>query len=91
MGRILRPGGWSGFQISNDPSIHHASKQAAPDRVRARVGLAPQGRDDPAWLGTAVDIAELEAVANGAGMTVERIDGRGTQFCAVALRRPTVA
>jgi ubiquinone/menaquinone biosynthesis C-methylase UbiE len=87
MGRVLRSGGWSGFQISNDPSIHHARKQAAPDRVLARLGRAPQGRDDPAWLGTAVDLEELETVATNAGMSVERTEGRGTQFCAVALRK----
>jgi ubiquinone/menaquinone biosynthesis C-methylase UbiE len=87
MGRVLKPGGWSGFQVSNDHSIHKARKQAASDRILARLGRAPQGRDDPAWLGTAVDVDELTAAAEKAGMTVERLEGRGTQFCLVLLRR----
>jgi ubiquinone/menaquinone biosynthesis C-methylase UbiE len=86
MGRVLKRGGWSGFQVSNDPSIHQARKQAAPDRILTRLGRAPQGRDDPAWLGTAVELDELTAVAEKAGMTVERLEGRGTQFCLVLLR-----
>jgi SAM-dependent methyltransferase len=87
MGRVLKRGGWSGFQVSNDPSIHHARKQRGPERVRARLGRAPQGRDDPAWLGTAVDLDELAATAAAAELTVERVEGRGTQFCLVLLRR----
>jgi ubiquinone/menaquinone biosynthesis C-methylase UbiE len=87
MGRVLKPGGWSGFQVSNDPSIHRPRRRRAKERVRAWLGRAPLGQDHPAWLGTAVDTDELEAVAKKAGMVVERIEGRGTQFCLVLLRR----
>ena len=87
IGRVLRPGGWAAFQVSNDPAVHRAQRPAAPQRVLARLGRAPQGRDDPAWLGTAVDIDELTSAASAAGLAVEQISGRGTQFCLVALRR----
>jgi SAM-dependent methyltransferase len=42
---------------------------------------------DPAWRGSAVDLAELRARAEAAGMTVERVVGEGTQFCLVRLSR----
>src|SRR5205814_1077434 len=35
MGRVLRPGGWSAFQISNDPSIHTARKPGLLTSVKA--------------------------------------------------------
>jgi ubiquinone/menaquinone biosynthesis C-methylase UbiE len=86
MGRVLRPGGWAAFQVSNDPSIHRAT-QSLGQRVKAAVGRAPRGQDDPKWLGSAVDLDELRATAARAGMEAERIEGEGTQFCLVLLRR----
>jgi SAM-dependent methyltransferase len=85
MGRVLRPGGWSAFQFSNDPSIHR------PDRSLRRIvervrGRAPRGQTNPAWLGSAVDLDELRATADAAGMDTERVIGAGTQFCMVLLR-----
>jgi SAM-dependent methyltransferase len=89
MGRVLRPGGWSAFQISNDPGVHEGS--ARPPGLRARLaallGRAPRGQNDPAWLGSAIDLDELAAVADSAGMDVERVEGAGQQFCFVVLRR----
>jgi SAM-dependent methyltransferase len=89
MGRVLRPGGWSAFQVSNDPGVHVASPARAGLRARiARLaGRAPRGQSDPAWLGSAVDIDELTAVAASAGMDVEAVEGAGQQFCLVVLRR----
>jgi SAM-dependent methyltransferase len=86
MGRVLRPGGWSAFQISNDPSVHRARAGAA-GRLKSLVRKGPRGQDHPAWLGSAVDLAELEQTAAGAGLDVERVEGAGTQFCLVLLRR----
>jgi ubiquinone/menaquinone biosynthesis C-methylase UbiE len=86
MGRVLRPGGWAALQVSNDPSIHRAT-QSLGQRVKAAVGRAPRGQDDPKWLGSAVDLDELRATAARAGMEAERIEGEGTQFCLVLLRR----
>jgi hypothetical protein len=89
MGRVLRPGGWSAFQVSNDPRVHEGSSR--PTGLRARlatlVGRAPRGQSDPAWLGSAIDLDELAAAADSAGMDVERVDGAGQQFCLVVLRR----
>jgi SAM-dependent methyltransferase len=86
MGRVLRPGGWAAFQVSNDPGVHAAS-QSVGERVRAAVGRAPRGQSDPKWLGAAVDMAELRAAAEGAGLGLERVEGEGTQFCLVLARR----
>jgi SAM-dependent methyltransferase len=89
MGRVLRPRGWSAFQVSNDPGVHEASSRRPGLRARLAtlVGRAPRGQRDPAWLGSAVDLDELAAVADSAGMDVERVEGARQQFCLVVLRR----
>ncbi|MFL5843958.1 MAG: class I SAM-dependent methyltransferase [Solirubrobacteraceae bacterium] len=76
MGRVLRPGGWAAFQVSNDPSIH---------RRRLRV---PRATRHPAWRGSSVDLAALRRTAESAGLTVAQTAGEGTQFCLVRLARP---
>jgi SAM-dependent methyltransferase len=83
MGRVLRPGGWSAFQVSNDPRIHERPSPWKRFSDRLRKGHY----DDPAWLGSAVDIPELRRVADGAGLDIERVVNEGTQFCYVLLRR----
>jgi SAM-dependent methyltransferase len=89
MGRTLRPGGWAAFQISNDPTIHRP--QTGIGRLRRRaaalVRRAPRGQDNPAWLGSAVDLDDMRAAAERAGLQFERVEGAGTQFCLVLLRR----
>jgi SAM-dependent methyltransferase len=92
MGRVLRRGGWAGFQVSNDPAVHH--RRGRSERLRNRllgmIGRAPQGQSHPAWLGSAVDLDRLQDVADGAGMDVERVWGAGTQWCLVLLRKRAV-
>jgi len=85
IGRVLAPGGWAGFQVSNDPGVHAARGAGRVSALRRR---APRGRDDPAWIGSAVDLDELRSVASGAGLEVERVTGAGTQFCLVLVRHP---
>jgi SAM-dependent methyltransferase len=89
VGRVLRPGGWAAFQVSNDPSVHRPQSglPMLRHRLRAAVGRAPKGSTHPAWLGSAVDLGVLRRTAEGAGLEVTRITGEGTQFCMVALRR----
>jgi SAM-dependent methyltransferase len=78
MGRVLKPGGWAAFQVSNDPDVHR------PGRWRP---WGPKGQRHPAWVGSAVDLGDLRAAAQRGGLRVERVAGEGTQFCLVALRR----
>lgn len=87
MGRVLRPGGWAAFQVSNDPALHSATI-GVRDRLKAVVGRAPKGQDEPEWLGSAVDLDELRATAAAVGMDVAQIVGEGTQFCYVRTVRP---
>jgi SAM-dependent methyltransferase len=88
IGRVLRAGGWAAFQVSNDPSVHRPWPRAPlGHRLRALVGRAPRGQDHPAWLGSAVELDELERTANGAGLDLVSVDGEGTQFCLVLLRK----
>ncbi len=90
MGRVLRSGGWSAFQVSNAPSIHRprgSGPLAAARRLLRRGSGGPRGQHHPAWLGSAVDLDELRQTAAAAGLDVERVEGAGTQFCLVMLRR----
>jgi len=80
-GRVLRPGGWAGLGVSNDPRVHRRPRWWS---LRLR---GPRGMDDPAWLGSAVDLDALGAAAREGGMDVEHVVGEGTQFCLVRLRR----
>jgi ubiquinone/menaquinone biosynthesis C-methylase UbiE len=86
MGRVLRPGGWSAFQISNDPSVHRP-RGGLRGRLKALTRRGPRGQTHPAWLGSAVDLADLERTAGAAGLDVERVLHPGTQFCLVLLRK----
>jgi SAM-dependent methyltransferase len=87
IGRVLRPGGFAAFELSNDPTPHQRGRVRPRARVAALLGRAPRGQDDDAWLGSYVDLAALRVVAGEAGLQVQRTVGEGTEFCAVLLRR----
>jgi ubiquinone/menaquinone biosynthesis C-methylase UbiE len=87
MGRVLKPGGWAAFQISNDPALHRPTI-SVKDRVKAAVGRAPKGQDEPEWLGSSVDLDDLRAAAADGGLDVAMVVGEGTQFCYVRAVRP---
>ncbi len=85
IGRVLEPGGWAVFQISNEPSIHveRDDVKTVRQRIRAALGRAPKGQAHPAWRGSAIDLADLRTTAAEAEMTVEQVAREGTQFCFV--------
>ena len=85
IGTVLEPGGWAAFQVSNDPSVHRPAKPG----LRARLGRAPRGTADAAWVGSAVDLDDLRAAARDGGMEVEQVVGEGTQYCIVGTRKPS--
>jgi ubiquinone/menaquinone biosynthesis C-methylase UbiE len=87
MGRVLKPGAWAAFQISNDPKVHRPRRGLLKRRVGRVFGREPKGAEDPAWLGSAVDLEDLRSVANESGLALEAVEGAGTQFCFVRLRR----
>jgi SAM-dependent methyltransferase len=93
MGRVLRRGGWAAFQVSNDPSLHARGpvRRRLAARLRSLAGRAPRGQSHPAWRGAPIDLAELRAVADRAGIDVERVVGEGTQYCLIRARRRTAA
>src|SRR3954464_10307036 len=74
IGRVLTPGGWAAFHVSNDPAIH-----------RRRL-LARRSTRHAAWRGSAVAPGGLCATAAEAGLEVARVTGEGTQFCLVRLQ-----
>ncbi len=86
LGRVLRPGGWAALQVSDDPSIHRA-RQGARQRLLAVVGRAPRGQRHPAWLGSRADLDAIAAAARAHGVELERVWGRGSQYCQLLLRR----
>ena len=89
IGRVLRPGGWAAFQVSNDPAVHRP--RGVRSRVRAGVGRILGRRspwhENPHWLGSHVELPALREAAADASMTVERVNGEGTQYCIVLTRR----
>jgi SAM-dependent methyltransferase len=89
IGRVLRPGGWAAFQVSNDVAIHRRRRgfEGLGIAARAALGVGPRGQADPCWLGSAVDLGELRSAAQDGGMDVERIAGAGTQMCYVLTRK----
>jgi SAM-dependent methyltransferase len=89
IGRVLRPGGWALFQVSNDPAIHRPRRRAAGLRavVRRLRGLPEHWPEHPYWLGSYVEIPALRAAVEQGSMRIERLRGEGTQFCIVLTRR----
>ncbi|MEX2253447.1 MAG: class I SAM-dependent methyltransferase, partial [Thermoleophilaceae bacterium] len=82
VGRILRPGGWAALQVSNDPGLHRRhARPGLRSRLAGVLGRGPRGQANPAWVGSAVDLAELERAAGEARMALERTSGAGTQYC----------
>jgi SAM-dependent methyltransferase len=91
IGRILRPGGWTVFQVSDRPEIHRRSywrlRIPLRERLRRLRGRAPRGCMDAPWLGSAVPRADLLAALADGGMRLESTVGDGTQFCLVFARK----
>jgi hypothetical protein len=87
LGRVLRPGGWAALQVSDDSAIHRP-RQTARQRLLAVAGRAPGGQRHPAWLGSRADLSAIGLVANESGLELERVWGRGSQYCQLLLRRP---
>lgn len=92
MGRVLRPGGWALFQVSEAPAVHRPESypmlRSLRARWRAAVGRAPRGGLAPQWLGTAVPRADLLAALKAGGLVLDGTVGDGTQFCFVRAHRP---
>jgi SAM-dependent methyltransferase len=87
IGRVLKPGGWAAFQISNDRRVHRP-RTGVRDTLRALLGRSPRGQRDSRWLGSMVELPDLRRAAAGGSMELERVLGEGTQFCCVlTLRR----
>jgi SAM-dependent methyltransferase len=89
MGRVLRPGGWAVFQVSNDPGVHAPLRGPGALRIRvlSALGRAPRGQGHPDWRGSAVSLDGLRAAAADGGMDVEHLDGAGTQYCVAVTRK----
>jgi SAM-dependent methyltransferase len=89
IGRVLRRGGWSSFQVSNDRWIHRrrTGREGFGIWLRAKLRRGPRGQADPFWLGSAIDLDDVRGAAQDGGMAVERISGEGTQMCFVLTRR----
>jgi SAM-dependent methyltransferase len=86
IGRVLRPGGWAAFVVSNDAVVHR-QRPALRDRVLAPAGRAPRGQSHPNWHGSHVELDALRAAVDDGGMELERIENAGTQWCVVRTRR----
>lgn len=92
MGRVLRPGGWALFQVSDLPDIHRAEAHRSQRSWRTRVGQVrgrrPRGCLSPEWLGSAVPRGDLLAALSDGGLVLDGTVGDGTQYCFVHAHRP---
>jgi SAM-dependent methyltransferase len=86
MGRVLRPGGWAAFGVSNDPSVH-TRRGTARAALAGLLGRGPRGWTRREYRGSAVDLEDLRRAAADGGLTLERVEGAGTQYCVVLARR----
>ncbi len=89
IGRVLRPGGWAAFQLSNDPQLHQPGSLVARgrDALLAFIGRGPRGQHQSSWVGSMVELDDVRSAAAAGSMEVERLVGEGTLFCAVLTRR----
>ncbi len=89
IGRVLRPGGWAAFQISNDPGIHRrrTGREGLGIVLRGLTGRGPKGQANAAWLGSFVELDDLRRAAGEGGMSVKRVAGEGQQLCFVLTER----
>lgn len=92
MGRVLRPGGWAVFQVSEDHEVHRRERWAWserwPTRLRRLIGRAPRDLLAPQWLGSALRREELLGALALGGLDLDGSVGDGTQFCLVHARKP---
>lgn len=89
MGRVLRPGGFAAFELSNDPTPHRRRPLRTRERIAGLLRRAPRGVTDDPWLGSHVELAAIRRAAQEGGLAVERVMGEGSEFCAVLLERGT--
>ncbi len=92
IGRVLKPGGWTLFQVSDLPVIHRPETHAAVRSLGARIGRLrrrlPRGCLAPEWLGSAVDRSDLLAALSAGGLVLDGTHGDGTQYCFVHAHKP---
>lgn len=92
IGRVLRPGGWTLFQVSDLPAIHraesHTSQRSWRNRLGQLRGNRPRGCLSPPWLGSAVPRPELLAALAEGDLVLDATVGDGTQYCFVHAHRP---
>ena len=90
--RVLRPGGRTAFQVSNELAKHrpHPVVRRLKLAWRALRGRGPRGQNHPAWRGSPVSVERLREVADESGLAVDRIVGEGTIRCFVLLRKRAV-
>ncbi|MDA8071296.1 MAG: class I SAM-dependent methyltransferase [Actinomycetota bacterium] len=92
IGRVLRPGGWTLFQVSDFPAIHRAESHPGQHAWRNRLaqirGRRPRGCLSSPWLGSAVARRDLLRALAAGGLVLDGTVGDATQYCFVRAHRP---
>lgn len=93
MGRVLRPGGWTAFQVSTRPKVDW--RPSLPTRLRialrARLGRGPRGLSHPAWVGSTLNEDALRSTAEASGLAVQRLIGAGSMYSAMLATKAQTA
>ncbi len=99
IGRVLRPGGRAYFQINNSRPPGLRARLKLGTRLRRILSRrraespssdpgGPSELDHPAWIGSRIDLADLERACARGGIEIERLDGEGTQYLWVRVLKP---
>ena len=92
IGRVLRQGGSTVFQISQRTEYHERAfwqtRHGLWDRFKWLVHVGPRGCLSAPWLGSSLTTAELEAALSKGGLRLEKLVDAGTQFCLVHASKP---
>ncbi|MDQ6747543.1 MAG: methyltransferase domain-containing protein [Candidatus Dormibacteraeota bacterium] len=94
IGRVLKPGGWALFQVSELPPEAHRPENFPEQtklrrRAAGRIGRQPRGCLEPQWLGSSLTRGQLLAALGRGGLALDRSVGDDTQFCMVLARKKT--
>jgi SAM-dependent methyltransferase len=93
IGRVLRPGGWALFHISNTTEAKERRRAlgALVRSIEALAGRAPKKPSRPQRPGPLIGLEQLAQAAAAGGTDVSRVADEGTASCLIRLDKPVAS